>query len=116
MLEDFGFDGGLELRSRTHCGGGGGRDDKAVRESEAISKDSFGLRDGNEDGEMACYLLRRMSATEVSDPVHWPTTSQLTPYHPGVTAARNITILLDTPSLTSPNPPVASHRAAAQDR
>jgi hypothetical protein len=78
MLEDFGFDGGLELRSRTHCGGGGGRDDRAVRESEAICKDSFGMK-------MVKWLvifcdecqLSKLAATEVSDPVQ--PTSQLTP-------------------------------------
>ena len=30
MLEDFGFSGGLELRSRTHCGGGGGGGNRVV--------------------------------------------------------------------------------------
>ena len=38
MLDDFGFAGGLELRSRTHCGGG-----EADWRSEAICEDSFSL-------------------------------------------------------------------------
>jgi len=54
MFEDFDFAEGLELRSRTHCGGGGaGGGDRAVWRSEAICEDSFGFGDANRDGGMA---------------------------------------------------------------